>query len=140
MHKSSAIFFSLLLLSGAAIAREDMAAPPLPDLFSFDLMRSEPGKSPVYLTVAQAADELKNYDVIFVGEWHDHEGNHLAEMALFREIDARGPQLALSMEQFERDVQPVLDDYMAGRIGEEALQQKGRAWGNYAESYRPLVE
>jgi uncharacterized iron-regulated protein len=127
------------MLSGAAFARDD-TAPPLPDLTSFDLMRSEPGRAPAYVTVAQAADELKNYDVVFLGEWHDHAGNHLAEMELFREMYARAPQLALSMEQFERDVQPVVDDYMAGRIGEEALQQKARAWGNYAEAYRPLVE
>lgn len=140
MRKNSAVLLSLMLLSGAASAREDTVPPPLPDLTSFDLMRSEAGKTPMFVTVGQAADELKNYDVVFLGEWHDHPGNHLAEMALFREIYARAPQLALSMEQFERDVQPVVNDYMAGRIGEEALQQKGRAWGNYAESYRPLVE
>ena len=140
MRNSPAVFLSLMLLSGAAVARDDIALPPLPDLTSFDLMRSEPGKTPAYVTVVQAADELKNYDVIFFGEWHDHPGNHLAEMALFREIHARAPQLALSMEQFERDVQPVVDDYMAGHVGEEALLSKGRAWGNYAESYRPLVE
>src|SRR5437868_11984578 len=140
MRTSPVIFISLMLLSGTAIARDEGVAPPLPDLTSFDLMRGDSGNAPAYVTVAQAADELKNYDVIFLGEWHDHAGNHLAEMHLFREIYAHAPQLALSMEQFERDVQPVLDDYMAGRIGEEALQQKGRAWGNYAESYRPLVE
>lgn len=129
------------LLCAAALAwGQDAAAPPLPDLTSFDLMRSEPGKPPVYLTVAQAADLLKNYDVIFLGEWHDDAANHLAEMDLLRAIHDRAQQLALSMEQFERDVQPVVDDYMAGRIGEDALISKARAWGNYAESYRPLVE
>lgn len=135
-----------LLIAGccfcaAAVAwAEDAAAPPLPDLTSFDLMRSEAGKTPVYLTVAQAADQLKNYDVIFLGEWHDDAANHVAEMYLLRAIYDRSSQLALSMEQFERDVQPVVDDYLASRIGEDALLQKGRAWGNYAESYRPLVE
>jgi uncharacterized iron-regulated protein len=92
------------------------------------------------ISVDEAADALKDYDVIFLGEWHDHPGNHLAEMALFRAIYQRAPRLALSMEQFERDVQPVVDDYMAGRIGEENLLSRGRAWSNYAESYRPLVE
>lgn len=129
---------SIFLACGALAAQD--SAPGLPDLTSFDLMRSEPGKAPVYLTVAQTADELKNYDVILLGEWHDHPGNHLAEMQLFREIYARAPRLALSMEQFERDVQPVVNDYLAGRIGEEALERRGRAWGNYDESYRPLVE
>jgi uncharacterized iron-regulated protein len=48
--------------------------------------------------------------------------------------------VALSLEQFERDVQPVVDDYLAGKIGEETLKSKGRAWDNYAEAYRPLIE
>ncbi|MBT6961563.1 MAG: ChaN family lipoprotein, partial [Rhodospirillaceae bacterium] len=43
-------------------------------------------------------------------------------------------------EQFERDVQPVLDQYLAGDIGEATLRDKGRAWDNYPVSYRPLVE
>jgi len=137
---SSAILIGSMCFACAALAAQDSAAPALPDLTTFDLMRSESGKAPVYRTVAQAADELKNYDVILLGEWHDHPGNHLAEMVLFREIHARAPQLALSMEQFERDVQPVVNDYLAGRIGEEALERRGRAWGNYDESYRPLVE
>ena len=128
------------LAAGIAIAREDAAPPALPDLTAFDLMRSQPGKAPQYRTVAAAVEELKDFDVIFLGEWHDHAGNHLAEMQLFREIYARAPRLALSMEQFERDVQPVVDDYLGGRIGEESLIRKGRAWDNYAESYRPLVE
>ncbi len=136
--------FAGIVIAGMVLAYSAMAtdvgAPALPDLTSFDLMRSESGKAPVYVTVAQAANELKNYDVVFLGEWHDDAANHLAEMELFRAIFARAPQLALSMEQFERDVQPVVNDYLAGRIGEDALQSKGRAWGNYAESYRPLVE
>jgi uncharacterized iron-regulated protein len=141
MHQlPTAIVVGGIFLTCAALAAQDSTAPALPDLTKFDLMRSEPGKEPVYRTVAAAADELKNYDVILLGEWHDHPGNHLAEMDLFREIYARSPQLALSMEQFERDVQPVVNDYLAGRIGEEALLSRGHAWGNYAESYRPLVE
>lgn len=45
----------------------------------------------------------------------------------------------LSLEQFERDVQGVLDEYLAGRIGERALTERGRAWDNYGPSYRPLL-
>ena len=66
--------------------------------------------------------------------------NHLAELALLRALRERVPALALSMEQFERDVQPVVDDYLAGRIGEATLKHDGRAWSNYDEAYRPLVE
>ena len=130
-----------LLLSGAA-ARDGHAAqnaPSLPDLMSFQMMRTDSAK-PAPVSMDQAADALKNYDVVLIGEWHDHTGNHLAEMALLRALYARSPDLALSMEMFERDVQPVVDDYLAGKIGEDAFRRRSRAWGNYAESYRPLVE
>ena len=124
-----------LLAGAAALAAANDAA--LPDLASYALVRADTGAA---LTADQAADLLKDYDVVFLGEFHDHAGNHLAEMALFRALHARAPSLALSMEQFERDVQPVVDEYLSGKIGEDALRQKGRAWGNYAEAYRPLVE
>jgi uncharacterized iron-regulated protein len=134
--------FALPLMAAVAPARDGLAAqavPALPDLTSFQLMRTDSG-APTPVSADQAADALKNYDVVFMGEWHDHTGNHLAEMALLRALYARAPDLALSMEMFERDVQNVVDDYLASRIGEDNFRQRGRAWGNYAESYRPLVE
>jgi uncharacterized iron-regulated protein len=50
------------------------------------------------------------------------------------------PNLALSMEMFERDVQYVLDEYLTGFITQEHLVASGRAWKNYATDYRPLIE
>ena len=142
MRRSAIAALLAVSLISAATIHESLAAqsvPPLPDLMSFQMMRTDNGaQAPV--SMDQAADALKNYDVIFVGEWHDHTGNHLAEMALLRALYARAPDLALSMEMFERDVQNVVDDYLAGRIGEDNFRRRGRAWGNYAESYRPLVE
>ena len=139
-----ALFLSASLIACTTPTRDDRSgAPPvaLNDLTSFALMRiDQASRTSAPLSVEQLADALKDYDVVFFGEWHDHPGNHLAEMALFRAVHQRTPRLALSLEQFERDVQPVVDDYMAGRIGEEALQRRGRAWSNYPESYRPLVE
>jgi uncharacterized iron-regulated protein len=137
-----ALSLAASLLACAAPLRDEHTSAPvlaLPDLTSYALMRTD-GGTPVAVTIDEAADALEDYDVVFFGELHDHAGNHLAEMDLFRALHARAPQLALSMEQFERDVQPVVDDYLASRIGEDALRGRGRAWGNYAEAYRPLVE
>jgi uncharacterized iron-regulated protein len=58
---------------------------------------------------------------------------------VLRALYARDPHLVLSLEQFERDTQDLLDAYLAGRIGENTLIDRGRAWENYAASYRPLV-
>jgi uncharacterized iron-regulated protein len=48
--------------------------------------------------------------------------------------------MTLSLEQFERDTQPLVDLYLEGKIGEKVLEEDGRAWPNYEQSYRPLVE
>lgn len=48
--------------------------------------------------------------------------------------------LVLSMEMFERDVQPQLNSYLAGDISEEAFLAQARPWPNYNTDYRPLVE
>ena len=124
------------LLTGVAGAQ---TIPPLPDLTSYALMKSD-GTRAVPTSVAQAADQLKDFDVVVLAELHDHAGNHLAEMQLLSAIFARAPNLALSLEQFERDTQKVVDDYLAGRIGEEVMKKNARAWPNYDEAYRPLVE
>ena len=129
-----------LTIAGAAVADEFETVPAtIPDFASFIMMRVGEGP-PTAVSLDSAADALKDYDVVFIGEWHDHIGNHIAELDLLRALQTRAPKIALSMEMFERDVQPVLDDYLAGKIGEETLKTKGRAWSNYAESYRPLVE
>jgi uncharacterized iron-regulated protein len=41
---------------------------------------------------------------------------------------------------FERDVQPHLNDYLAGRISEDTFLKASRPWPRYATDYRPLLE
>ena len=116
-------------------------AVSLPDITTYALIRTDGGKTPAQpVTLAQAADLLAGFDVVFLGEVHRHVGAQRAQMDLFREIHKRAPNVALSMEQFERDVQGVLDDYLAGQAGEVSLAEKGRAWQSYGTTYRPLVE
>jgi uncharacterized iron-regulated protein len=113
---------------------------PLLDFYDTVLVLTRTGESaPRPVTVAQAAETLAGFDVVFYGESHDHAGVHLGQMRLLGELYRRDPRWVLSLEPFERDVQAVVDDYLAGRIGEATLIDKGRAWNNYATSYRPLV-
>ena len=117
----------------------EVRARALADFDSFITMRVA-GGVPTAVSLDQAAEMLKDADVVFVGELHDHIANHLAEMALLRALSSRTPKLALSMEQFERDAQPVVDGYLAGKVGEQSLKDNARAWPNYNDAYRPLVE
>ncbi|TQP92720.1 ChaN family lipoprotein [Vibrio cholerae] len=84
--------------------------------------------------------EIENADVILVGEWHTHAGIHRFQTDLLKQMTENGHPMALSMEQFTRDAQPLMDDYLTGKIGEQYLIQKANAWPNYESDYRPLVE
>jgi uncharacterized iron-regulated protein len=78
-------------------------------------------------------------DVVFFGEQHDDPETHFAEFALLEGIGRIRPHVVLSLEMFERDVQPLLDDYLAGRIAESDFLAASRPWERYATDYRALV-
>ncbi|HEX8189145.1 MAG TPA: ChaN family lipoprotein [Pyrinomonadaceae bacterium] len=99
------------------------------------------------VTLRNIIDSLGRADVLFVGETHDDPVAHLLEAELLRRADeAYGPSsprrraVALSLEMFERDVQTILDEYLAGLITERHFLLGSRPWGNYETDYRPLVE
>ncbi len=64
-------------------------------------------KNKVSLTdVAQA---MNNANIVFYGELHDDSVGHIAEFDLLKALSTQySGKLALSMEMFETDVQPVL--------------------------------
>jgi uncharacterized iron-regulated protein len=84
--------------------------------------------------------DLARADVIFVGEQHDDPNTHRLESAVLQGLMRRGVPLTVSLEMFERDVQPALDRYLAGAIPEEEFLKSSRPWPRYATDYRPLIE
>jgi uncharacterized iron-regulated protein len=114
-----------------------LSPAPLHHFYDFQLIRSV-DQQPVSL--AQLVQELASSDVIFIGEIHSHSASHYLQIQLLTSLYQINPQLILSMEQFERDKQAVLDAYLDHQIGEQTLMTEGLAWPNYASDYRPLVE
>ncbi|MFN0110419.1 MAG: ChaN family lipoprotein [Blastocatellia bacterium] len=84
--------------------------------------------------------ELARADVVFVGEQHDDPATHKLERAILDGLLRRKVGVTLSLEMFERDVQQSLNDYLSGKLGEEAFLKASRPWPRYATDYRPLVE
>jgi uncharacterized iron-regulated protein len=89
------------------------------------------------ISFEQMIARLARADVVFFGEQHDDPETHRAEALV---LESLGRPVVLSLEMFERDVQPVLNDYLAGRIGEADFLARSRPWPKYATDYRPLVE
>ncbi|MFR6643079.1 MAG: ChaN family lipoprotein, partial [Megasphaera sp.] len=103
-----------------------------------DIVETATGKT---LSVSELAGRVKGADVLFFGEFHDNAAIHHLEDELFQALySLKGRNLALSLEMAEKDTQPVLDDYLDGRIDEEAYLAQNRPWPNYKDAYRPVVE
>ena len=92
------------------------------------------------VTLPAMLDAARQSDVVFVGETHNDAMTHRLEAAIFEGVAARrNGKVALSMEMFARDVQPVLDRFVAGTIDEAAMLADANPWANYRTGYRALV-
>ncbi len=129
----------LLALAGCAAGPRYVDVPirslPLASGYRIVVPATRAESSPVELL-----QRLARADVVFVGEEHDDAETHRAEAELLDAFGQLGRPVVLSLEMFERDVQPVLDDYLAGRISEADFLARSRPWDRYATDYRPLVE
>ena len=84
--------------------------------------------------------DLARADVVLLGEQHDDANTHRLETAILEGLARRRVPVTLSLEMFERDVQPSLDTYVAGTSAEDEFLKGARPWARYATDYRPLVE
>lgn len=92
------------------------------------------------VTLDDIVADMHTNDVLFFGEDHNDSIGHYLEAEIFKKLDMAYPQkTALSLEMFHTDVQPEVDEYLAGVISEKNFIKEGRAWGNYKD-YRPLIE
>jgi uncharacterized iron-regulated protein len=105
------------------------------------------GHARSFADILQAMDLA---DAVLVGETHDDSVGHGVEaQLLYRaaerfgavgdEATTRRP-VVLSLEMFERDVQYILDEYLAGLITEDQFKSSSRPWPRYESDYRPMVE
>lgn len=92
------------------------------------------------LSLNALPQELLDADVILIGEWHTHSAIHRFQTDFLKARQNADSNIALSMEQFTREHQDTLNQYLNGEIGEQVLISKASAWPNYESDYRALVE
>jgi uncharacterized iron-regulated protein len=92
-------------------------------------------------TVEQIAGELKKGEILVLGEQHDDSIGHLMEQKMFEVLYSKhNSHVILAMEMFHRDVQYILDEYLAGQISEKNFIKEARAWDTYKTDYRSAIE
>lgn len=133
IHLLCCVFISLL--SGSVLAQDN---PSIKKEDSTPLL--EDCRTGEDITVEQLVSHLTRCDVVFLGEQHDNDSGHQFQLDVIRELVKQGRSIAISTEQFERDVQGSVDDYLSDRIGEDEFLNVSRPWKNYKQHYRPIVE
>lgn len=91
----------------------------------------------------QIVSQLQAAKVVYLGETHDRESDRQQQLAIMQTLFDRNSRLAIGMEMFQRQMQPVLDRYLAGKITADELRQQSefdRRWGYKWESYLPILE
>ena len=129
----------------AAVAPASAAAQDVDYTRHFRVFTGE-GKPATLDDVVQA---MAGVDAVLIGEIHTDPVGHWIEAELFRRAlasakagEASGAlrPVALSLEMFERDVQGIVDEYLAGLITESQFKASARPWEHYDSDYRPMVE
>ncbi|ALK09936.1 ChaN family lipoprotein [Blastochloris viridis] len=91
------------------------------------------------VVLARAAER----DVVFLGESHDDALVHRWQLRVAAALRRSRPDVALGFEMFPRQVQPVLDRWVAGEFNAEqflAAVDWPTVWGFDAALYLPLFE
>ena len=123
------LFLSLIIFFPALVFAQDMEQ-------NYKVYDTKKAK---IISIDDIIADAKNIDVLFFGEEHNDSTGHYLEMKMFRELQNHYPKIALTLEMFHTDVQPVLDEYLSGAISEKNFIKEARAWNNYKD-YKPLIE
>lgn len=125
----------LALVCGLPVRAEPIAPVPTPSVFS--LQEQRPTQIPLVLqTLTQA-------DVVYLGETHDSDADHRAQLEIIQQLYRRNPKLAIGLEMFQRPYQSSLDQYLAGTITSAQLREQSQydaRWGYPWEYYEPILE
>ena len=124
---TAALFLIYLLLPSVLLAQQGI---------SYKIMDTKTRKT---ISTEELVQQLKATDVLVFGEEHTDTAGHRLEADIFEKMLKLYPSAALSLEMFSTDVQPVLNEYLAGLISEKNFIKESRAWPNYKD-YQPLVE
>lgn len=88
------------------------------------------------LSLNTLAAQLAAKRVVFVGETHDHYGDHLNQLEIIKQLHQLDPNLAIGVEYFQQPFQAKVDDYIAGRITEQEFLRDTDYFQNWGYDYR----
>ncbi len=134
----------LLLMASTACAHTDNgfrgAASPYRDLSRVKVGTIVHLRTGRTVDRATLFDHLARVQVVYVGETHDNPEAHRVEFEVLQALAARHPDLAVGLEMVPRDQQPLLDDWVAGRLEEKAFARRWTSlWATGYRAYEKIL-
>jgi uncharacterized iron-regulated protein len=135
LGKKSMRLLSLLLLLSLTALPIWLVAQQKPAYRLYD----HRGKS---LSYRKALKQLREAEVVFLGELHNNPISHWLQYELTRDLIAsRGAgSLVLGAEMFEADQQTALDHFLQSEQTAREFAGQTELWPNFPTDYQPLTE
>ncbi|MGU3401505.1 ChaN family lipoprotein [Brucellaceae bacterium D45D] len=86
-------------------------------------------------------NDMAEKRVVLLGEQHDRYDIHRWQMTVSASLLALRDDLAVGFEMFPRRLQPVLDEWVDGKLDADSFLERvewGKVWGFSADLYWPL--
>lgn len=118
-------------------AKISMIKPPVGPDEIFKLPDGDP------ITFARLLDDLDPARVIFVGESHDQIEHHQIQVRMIDGLLAKGKDVVIGMEMFEKSQQATLDRWSQGLLTEEEFLEESqweKTWGMDNELYKGILD
>jgi len=87
--------------------------------------------------------DILHVPIVFVGEKHDQYADHIVQLKIIKALYEHDHYIAVGMEMFEKRYQPVINEYLAGKIDEKTFIKKTHYLKNWSFNYlmyRPIIE
>lgn len=82
---------------------------------------------------------LRGNQIVFIGELHDEPRHHQLQLKIIKALHESGVRIALAFEMFRGESQPLLDQWVAGKISVlDFMQVYGNNWTLPWELYDSL--
>jgi uncharacterized iron-regulated protein len=91
------------------------------------------------ITFEKMIEELKQVDIVFIGENHDDKKHHQAQFDVIKGIDKKGIPVSIGLEMFKAEDQETLDLWSAGDLElSDFLTRYYDSWGLPWSLYRNI--
>lgn len=146
MPQKLIVLLALLLMTACAgpgrniLGDPEAPYPPAREPQIGDILHLPTG---VYVDQQELFDQVERVQAVYVGETHDNPASHRLQLDILRHMFSANPgKVALAMEMFTPEQQPVLDRWSAGELAEKAfLKEVGwfKNWRMNFALYRDLL-